>query len=239
MTDAHAASMKIGGFVKTTLSDWDGKVSCLIFLAGCNFSCPYCHNPEIASGVCDREDEKKILEYIEENSDFLEGVVVSGGEPTLDRDLYKLLRAIKKTGLLVKIDTNGSCPDVLDDIVGARLVDYVAMDIKAPLSAEKYRAATGGYGDVETVGKSIRTIMDSGIEYEFRPTVYPGVLSPDDVTEIARSVRGAERFSIQQFRPKVTLDPEAGKVKPYSVKELRAMHDAAKQYVKKVSVRGI
>ncbi len=231
--------MKIGGFLKTTLSDWDGRVSCLIFLAGCNFSCPYCHNPEIANGVCDGEDERIILEYIEENSDFLEGVVVSGGEPTLDRDLYKLLREIKRTGLLIKLDTNGSSPEVLDDVIGARLVDYVAMDIKAPLYSERYRAATGGYGDVETIRKSIRTVMDSGVGYEFRTTVYPGVLSPDDVTDIARSVSGAELFCIQQFRPKVTLDPGAGKVKPYSVKELRAMHDAAKPYVKRVSVRGI
>ncbi len=231
--------MKIGGFVKTTLSDWDGKVSCMIFLSGCNFSCPYCHNPDIARGACEGEDERKIMEYIEENSDFLEGVVISGGEPTLDRDLYRLLKEIKKAGLRIKMDTNGSSPEVLDDVIGARLVDYVAMDVKAPLSPDRYMSATGGYCDVKAIGKSIRTIMDSGTEYEFRTTVYPGVLSHDDVTDIARSLRGAERFCIQQFRPKVTLDPEAGKVKPYSVKELRAMHDSAKPYVKRVSVRGL
>ncbi|MDN5357423.1 MAG: pyruvate formate lyase activating enzyme [Candidatus Methanomethylophilaceae archaeon] len=231
--------MKIGGFVKTTLSDWDGKVSCLAFLAGCNFSCPYCHNPEIAKGICKYVDEDEVIRYIAKNSDFLEGVVISGGEPTLNRDLYRFLKEIKKMGLGIKIDTNGSSPEVLDDIIGAKLVDYVAMDIKAPLATDRYRQATGGYGDVDTIKKSIRLIMDSGIEYEFRTTVFPKVLSHEDIVDIARSVSGAERFCIQQFRPKVTLDPEAGKVKPYSVKELRAMHDAARPYVKRVSVRGL
>ncbi|MEA4977414.1 MAG: anaerobic ribonucleoside-triphosphate reductase activating protein [Methanomassiliicoccaceae archaeon] len=231
--------MKIGGFIKTTLSDWDGKVSCLVFLAGCNFSCPYCHNPEIAKGTCEHVDVDEVIRYIAENSDFLEGVVISGGEPTLNGDLYQFLKEIKKMGLGIKIDTNGSSPEVLDDIIGAKLVDYVAMDIKAPLAIDKYRQATGGYGDVDAIKRSICLIMDSGVGYEFRTTVYPGVLSHEDVVDIARSVKGAERFCIQQFRPKITLDPEAGKVKPYSVKELRAMHDAAKPYVKRVSVRGL
>lgn len=231
--------MKIAGFVKTTLSDWDGKVSCMVFLPGCNFSCPYCHNPDIARGVCDDIDKNDVMDYIRNNADFLEGIVISGGEPTLNKDLYPFLKEIKETGIGVKIDTNGSSPDVLDDLIGAKLVDYVAMDVKAPLVTDKYRKVTGGYGDIETIKESIRVVMGSGADYEFRTTVYPDVLTHDDVVDIARSIKGATRYCIQQFRPKVTLDPASAKVKSYSVKELRAMHDACKPFVKKISVRGL
>lgn len=231
--------MKIGGFVKTTLSDWDGKVSCIIFLSGCNFSCPYCHNPEIARGRTDPIELDSVMEYVERNKDFLDGIVVSGGEPTVSGDLYGLLKTLKKTGIAVKLDTNGSRPEVLDDVIGARLVDYVAMDIKAAPSAEKYSRATGGFGGIGDIEKSIRIIIDSGIDHEFRTTVYPEAVSLEDVEEIASVIRGADRFCIQQFRPVVTMDPEAGKIKPYSEKELRSMKKAAERFVKKVSVRGL
>ena len=231
--------MRIGGFIKTTLSDWDGKVSCMVFVPGCNFSCPFCHNPDMAHGDEGIVDENEVLDYIKENSDFLDGFVISGGEPTLNRDLYVFLKKIKKLGLDVKLDTNGSVPDVLDDLIGAKLVDYVAMDVKAPLTPEKYSLATGGYGDVTKIEESIRIIMDSGIDYEFRTTTFPEAVSIEDVTEIARSIRGAKRYCIQQFRPNVTMDPEAGKIKPYSQKQLREMHNAAKPFVKKVVMRGL
>ncbi|MGI5964240.1 MAG: anaerobic ribonucleoside-triphosphate reductase activating protein [Candidatus Methanomethylophilaceae archaeon] len=231
--------MKIGGFVKTTLSDWDGKVSCMIFLCGCNFSCPFCHNPDVAENRADSVNLDTVLEYIEKNRDFLDGIVISGGEPTVSGDLYGLLKKLKKTGIAVKLDTNGSNPEILDDIIGARLVDYVAMDIKTSLRADKYSEATGGYGKVDDIEKSIRIIIDSGIDHEFRTTVYPGAVSPEDIKEIASKIRGADRFCIQQFRPGVTMNPEAGKVKPYSEKELRSMKAAAEPFVKRVSVRGL
>lgn len=231
--------MNIGGFIKTTLSDWDGKVACMVFVTGCNFSCPFCHNPEVAKGDPEPKDEDGMLEYIRENNDFLDGVVISGGEPTLDKNLYLFLKRIKGLGIAVKIDTNGSRPEILDDLIGAKLVDYVAMDIKAPLDPERYIRATGGFSDVGKIRESIRVIIDSGIDHEFRTTVYPKAVFPEDVVEIAGSIRGADRYCLQQFRPIVTLDPEAGKVEPYSQKELREMHDAVKPYVKKVVMRGI
>lgn len=230
--------MRIGGFIKTTLSDWDGKVACMAFVPGCNFFCPFCHNPDMAHGDEAIVDENEILDYIKENSDFLDGVVISGGEPTLNKDLYVFLKKIKKLGLAVKLDTNGSVPDIIDDLIGAKLVDYVAMDVKAPLRAEKYDVATGGYCDVTKIKESIRIIMGSGIDYEFRTTVFPKAVSIEDVAEIAESLRGAKRYCIQQFRPNVTMDPEAGKVEPYSQKQLREMHNAAKPFVKKVIMRG-
>lgn len=231
--------MRIEGFIKTTLSDWDGKVSCMAFVPGCNFSCPFCHNPHMVKGGEEAVDNDEILNYIKNNNDFLDGFVISGGEPTLNRDLYVFLKDIKKLGLDIKIDTNGSSPDVLDDLIGAKLVDYVAMDVKSPLVPEKYSVATGGYEDVAKIKESIRIIMESGIDYEFRTTVFPEAVSIEDVIEIAKSLRGAKRYCIQQFRPGVTMDPEAGKVKPYSQKQLREMHDAVKPFVKKVVMRGL
>jgi len=230
--------MRIGGFIKTTLSDWDGKVACMAFVPGCNFSCPFCHNPEMAHGNEETVNKKEVLDYIRNNNDFLDGFVISGGEPTLNKDLYVFLKEIKRLGVDIKIDTNGSFPDVLDDLIGAKLVDYVAMDIKSPLVPEKYSVATGGYEDVTKIKESIRIIMDSGIDYEFRTTVFPEAVSIEDVVEIAKSIMGAKRYCIQQFRPGITMDPEAGKVKPYSQKQLREMHDAVKPFVKKVVMRG-
>ncbi len=231
--------MRIGGFVKTTLSDWDGKVACMAFIPGCNFSCPFCHNPDMVHDNEGQVNENDVLNYIKDNNDFLDGIVISGGEPTLNKDLYIFLKKIKELGVAVKIDTNGSCPYVLDDLIGAKLVDYVAMDVKAPLTSEKYTVATGGYGDVAEIKESIRVIMESGVDYEFRTTVFPEAVSTDDVVEIARFLKGAKRYCIQQFRPNVTMDPGAGKVKPYSQKQLREMHDAVKPFVKKVVMRGL
>ncbi len=234
-----ATLMNIGGFIKTTLSDWDGKVACMVFVPGCNFSCPFCHNPEIIKGNPEPVNENEVLEYIRNNSDFLDGVVISGGEPTLDRNLYVFLKKIKSLGLAIKIDTNGSRPEILDDLIGAKLVDYVAMDIKTSLDPERYSGATEGFSDVEKIRESIRIIIDSGIDHEFRTTVYPKAVALEDVVEIASYIRGADRYCLQQFRPKITLSSEAGDVEPYSQKELRGMHDAVKPYVKKIVMRGL
>ena len=231
--------MKIGGFIKTTLSDWDGKVACLIFTPGCNFSCPFCHNPELAKGNADPVDKAEVLEYIRENSDFLNGVVISGGEPTLQNGLYAFLKEIKKLGLGVKLDTNGSRPEILDDLIGAKMIDYVAMDVKAPLDKKRYDCVSGADVDLDKIKESIRIIKESGADYEFRTTAYPDAVSVEDVVEIARYLKGADRYCIQQFRPGVTMSPEAGKIEPYPVKTIREMYDGAKPFVKKVVARGI
>lgn len=231
--------MKIGGFVKTTLSDWDGKVACLVFTPGCNFSCSFCHNPDLVRGDTDPVDESEVLEYIRENSDFLNGVVISGGEPTLQDNLYPFLKEIKNLGLGVKLDTNGSNPEVLDDLIGAKMIDYVAMDVKAPLVKERYDEVAGTEVDLDKIIESINIIKNSGVDHEFRTTVYPDAVSVEDVIEIAKYLRGADRYCIQQFRPDVTMSAEAGKVEPYPVKTIREMYDGAKAYVKKVVTRGI
>ena len=180
--------MKIVGFIRTTLLDWDGKVACTIYLAECDFRCPYCHNKDIVLNpeAADELDEEKIFNYIQENSDFLDGVVISGGEPTLNKELPDLIKKLRGMGMKIKLDTNGYHPDVLEDLIGAGYIDKVAMDIKAPLTKERYSAVAGTEIDPELLKRSIRIIMESGIDYEFRTTCSPILIKPEDIDEIGK-----------------------------------------------------
>lgn len=233
--------MKIVGFIRTTLLDWDGMVACTIYLAGCDFRCPYCHNKSI---VLDPEgaeelDEEKIFNFIEENSDFLDGAVISGGEPTLNKDLIKLIRKVRGYGLKIKLDTNGYHPDVLDDLIGAGLIDKVAMDIKAPLTKERYSSVAGRDIDPDVLKRSIRIIMNSGIDYEFRTTLSPILIKPEDIDAIGMDIKGAKNYNLQQFRPKTCLDDRLEAIDPYKESVVLAMGETAKKYAKNVKIRGL
>ena len=233
-------NMKISGFLKTTLLDWDGKVACTIYLAGCNYRCPYRHNHSLVL-TPDKTDDlplDEILDYIERNSDFLDGVVISGGEPTLNKDLPGLIKRLRKLGMKIKIDTNGTRPDMLDDLIGAGMVDFVAMDVKAPLDG-RYSAVTGVEADVSDIRRSIRIIMESGVDYEFRTTVVPVLLKPEDMEDIFRDIRGAKRYRLHQFRPVSCLDENFTVLDPYPESVLVEMGEKAKKYVKDVRIRGI
>lgn len=233
--------MKIAGFIRTTLLDWDGKVACTIYLAGCDFRCPYCHNKDIVlnSDTVEEMDEEKIMDYIRDNADFLDGVVISGGEPTLNKDLSRLIRRIRDMGLKIKIDTNGCHPDVLDDLIGAGYIDFAAMDIKAPLTKERYSAVAGTDVDPAKLKRSIGIIMDSGIDYEFRTTVAPILIKPDDIEAICKDIRGAKCYCLHQFRPKICLNGSFEALDPYKDSIILDMAETAKGYVKKVKVRGL
>ena len=232
--------MKIGGFIKTTLLDWEGKVACTIYLAGCDFRCPYCHNRSLVLHPEEVEevDEGKILEYIKENSDFLDGAVISGGEALIHAGTLQLIKKLKKLGMMIKIDTNGNHPDVLDDLLGAGLVDMVAMDIKTGLN-ERYDTATGTKVDLNNIRRSIGIIMDSAPDYEFRTTVVPIFVKPDDIEDICREIKGARKYRLHQFRPKNTLDEALSVLDPYPEQKLTEMAEIARKYVKDVKIRGI
>ncbi|MFA6709827.1 MAG: anaerobic ribonucleoside-triphosphate reductase activating protein [Candidatus Methanomethylophilaceae archaeon] len=233
--------MKIAGFIRTTLLDWDGYVACTIYLAGCDFRCPYCHNRDLVlhPDTVDEMDPEKIYRYISDNSDFLDGVVISGGEPTLNKELPFLIRQLRSLGMKIKIDTNGNHPEVLDDIIGAGLVDKVAMDIKAPLTKERYSAVAGRDIDPENIRKSIAIIMNSGIDYEFRTTVAPILIKPEDIESICREINGAKRYCIHQFRPKICLDDTLEVLDPYKESVVLEMGETAKRFVKDVKIKGI
>lgn len=231
--------MRIVGFIKTSLLDWDGKVVTVLYLPGCNFRCPFCHNVEMVLEPSSFEEVpfSQVEEYVRSNADFLDGVVVTGGEPTLQRDLPQLLRRLKDLGVRVKLDTNGTDPDMLKDVLDAGLVDYVAMDLKAPLD-ERYDDLAGVRVPIDKIKRSIQLLEDSGIDHEFRTTVVPILLTPQDIEAMAAYIGGTRMYALQQFRPGKTLDPAFQTVRPYSGAVLRAMAEMAGHYVRKVVIRG-
>jgi len=232
--------VKVAGFIKTTLLDWDGMVACTIYLAGCNFRCPCCHNASIVvnADAVEGVSEELVLNYVKENSDFIDGVVLSGGEPTMDPDIYRFLKKVKAIGVKVKIDTNGMYPEVLDDLIGSKLADMVAMDVKSSLN-ERYDMAAGVHVDIDKIKKSIRTIIDSGIDHEFRTTAVPVLVKDDDIIDICENIKGAKRYRIHQFRNKHTMDDSFSVLDPYPASRLETMAEIAKKYIKDVKIRGI
>ncbi len=231
--------MKIIGFIETSLLDWDGHIVASIYLPGCNFRCPYCHNKNavLNPNSFDEIPIDYIESYISENKDFLDGIVVSGGEPTIHDDLQDLLRKIKGLGLKVKLDTNGTNPNMLEYLISENLIDYIAMDIKAPLNT-KYSDAAGVKVNLEDIKRSIDLIESSGIDYEFRTTIVPIFLSKDDVYSIISELSGSKKYALQQFRPDYTLDPALSELKPYPSEIIMDLANAAQKVIKTVTVRG-
>ncbi len=232
--------MNVAGFIKTSLLDWDGCIAATVYLSGCDFRCPFCHNPDLVmpGRALDDIAWEDVEAYLRDNSDFLDGVVFSGGEPTLSPFLHEMVKRVRSLGLKVKLDTNGCMPEVLDDLIGAGLVDFVSMDVKAPLD-ERYDQLCGVPGQAEAVRRSAEVLISSGIDHEFRTTVVPIYLKQKDIEDIARSLQGAKRFVLQQFRPKITLDQNLGALDPLPGSALRSMAEAARRHVPNVKVRGI
>ncbi len=229
--------LPIKGIQKTSLIDYPGKLSAVIFLGGCNFRCPFCHNSEL---VLNPEklptiSEEEVLKFLESRKRWIDGVVFGGGEPTIYNDLPFFIEKIKKLGFPVKLDTNGTNPVMLRQLIRADLLDYIAMDIKAYLS--KYEAAAGVKGWIMDVKESVKDIMSSGIPYEFRTTMLPKLHSESDILEIGEWLRGAERFVLQQFRPVNTLDPAYLKEKLYSLEKLESFAEKLRPIIKHVEVR--
>ncbi|MFH1459899.1 MAG: anaerobic ribonucleoside-triphosphate reductase activating protein [Candidatus Omnitrophota bacterium] len=231
----------IKGFNPHTFIDWEGKIACVIYLSGCNLRCPFCHSSTLIfnSENIPTVPYKKIEEFFQEKRDWIDAVVLQGGEPMLYPHLKELLRDIKARNLLVKIDTNGTRPQMLQELINEKLIDYVAMDIKAPLTEEKYIQLTAATVDLLDIKQSINFLIDSKIDYEFRTTVIPGLLDKEDILKIAQSIQGAKKYVLQQFDPKDTLDSKMGLLKPYSKEMLEQIAELACKFVKNSLVRGI
>ncbi|NIA12694.1 MAG: anaerobic ribonucleoside-triphosphate reductase activating protein [Nitrospiraceae bacterium] len=191
--------MKIAAIENQSLADYPGRMAAVIFTPGCNWNCFYCHNRSLAKDgpIQSWLDENSILDWLEQRRGWLDAVVITGGEPTLQPGLADFIRAVRAKGFLVKLDTNGTRPEVLRLLLRQRLLNYVAMDVKAPM--DKYEAICGVRIDHALVNESIDLLLSSGLEYEFRTTVVPQ-LSYDDVLAIARRIRGARRYVLQQYR---------------------------------------
>lgn len=221
--------MDIGGLQKSTLIDYPGKVACTVFLVGCNFRCPWCYSPELVlPDKITRQsflEESLFFEFINKRKHLLDGVVICGGEPTLYPELSEFIAKIKETGLLVKLDTNGSNPDMLSFLIKDSLIDYVAMDIKAPLEGSRYNESTGTLVDIDRIKESIDLLKSSDIDHEFRTTVVPGFHTEEDIISIAKSIGPAKKYYLQGFRAEKNMDPSMIKTKPYPEAILKEMAD--------------
>ncbi|MFA6252488.1 MAG: anaerobic ribonucleoside-triphosphate reductase activating protein [Candidatus Paceibacterota bacterium] len=220
--------MIIGGFQKFTLIDYPGKLSSIVFLSGCNFRCPFCYSRELVLPEYISEhpqiSKETVIDYLKKRIGMLEGVVICGGEPTLNSDLKDFCSDIKKMGYCIKLDTNGSNPEALKDLIGSKLIDYVAMDIKAPLNSESYRKAVGVDVSIEKIKESIEMIKSSGIEYEFRTTVVPGIHSEEDIISMAKAIAPAKRYFIQQFiSQKDLIDNSFKNTKPFPYAKIESV----------------
>lgn len=229
--------MKIKGLQKQTVLDYPGKIACTVFTFGCNFKCSYCHNPELV--IDDGRPEikqEKILEFLKNRKEFLDGVCITGGEPTLNKELSEFISKIKKLGFLVKLDTNGTNPKMLEELIEKKLIDYVAMDIKAPL--EFYEKITKSKVNKEDIQKSVNLIKKMK-EYEFRITVVPGLFNEKYAKLIGEWLKGSKRFYIQQFKGIKTLDKSFVNKKPFSKEELIKFCNILKSYFETCEIRGI
>lgn len=230
--------MVFGGIQKLTLIDYPGKVAATVFTVGCNFLCPYCHNPELVDPkkISDqpRTTEKEILDFLATRQGLLEGVCITGGEPTLMPDLPEFIKKIKKMGFLVKLDSNGSNPAMLEKLLAKKLVDFIAMDIKAPL--EKYKKVAGERVKLEDIQRSIELIQTAP-DYEFRTTVLPSLHSKKDILSIGRWLQGAKKYYLQQFKSTKTLDSAFIDEKPFEWERIAELRGLLEIFFDKVDIR--
>ncbi|HEX9911363.1 MAG TPA: anaerobic ribonucleoside-triphosphate reductase activating protein [Desulfatiglandales bacterium] len=230
--------MIIGGLQKTSLIDFPGKVSCVCFVSGCNFRCPYCHNPDLVHHPGNAFlDEKSFLDFVRERQGFLDGVVISGGEPTLQNDLPAFASRIKREGYAVKLDTNGSHPQMIRDLLEKRLLDYVAMDIKTDPSLYPLFMKRGI--DPDCIRSSIKLIMASGIPYEFRTTCVRPIVDVEAVETIGRLIQGCFLYVLQNFSQVRVLQPDFFKNRQagYDQEEMMHLKSIAEPWVGKCIVR--
>lgn len=229
--------MKIGDIQRFSLIDYPGRICATLFTQGCNFRCPYCHNPElvIPSLYGEAMTDDEIFSFLEKRRDKLDAVNITGGEPTLQPDLIEFIERIRSLGYMVKIDTNGSFPEVLRKLIDGKLLDYIAMDVKAPL--EKYGEVTGSSIAPENIAKSIKLIMGSGIDYEFRTTIVKSLLTETDIEKIGILTGGARCHVLQKFVPSKTLDPGFMNKGTHSDKEIYNMKEKLEELVQSVIIR--
>lgn len=232
--------MILGGYQKLTLIDFPGKVASTVFTVGCSFRCPFCHNPELVLNgkrhIVNNKIENEFFEFLERRKGKLDGVCITGGEPTIQSDLIDFIGKIKKMGFSVKLDTNGSRPDVLRKIINGKLVDFIAMDIKN--SPERYNETNGTITDIKRIKLSVDMIMNSKIPYEFRTTVVPGIHKEEDFDRVAQWIKGAESYYLQIYQETKILDQNLKKKTKGQFINLDSISQKIKGNFGKFGIRG-
>ena len=242
--------MNIAGYIKTSVIEWPGKITSVIFVPGCNFRCPFCHNADLVKKQnLEFFEEEKVLENLKERREWVEAVAVTGGEPTLQPDLSLFLKKLKRLEFLVMLETNGTRPKIIAKLMKEKLVDYWAMDLKGDF--DNYSNYTNCPNDqiVKNVKESMQLIAKSGEEYEFRTTVVPGLHNLENLTKLANQI--GEIFKnfklkienchwyLQRFQPQNTLDSKFLKVRPYSKEEMESFQRHLREKIPNIFLRGI
>ena len=225
--------IEIKGFVETSFLDWPGKICSVLFLPGCNFRCPYCHNHPLVFHPSQFTSIplKDILQRLHAFKGWIDGVCLTGGEPTLHADLPLLIHQIKERGFPVKLDTNGSNPEMLENLINKKEVDFIAMDVKAPLDLFSYQRSTGLSIDLGLISKSIEILKREKVEYQFRMTVVPQLHSEYEIQTLGEQLKAGPRLILQNFNPENPLDPSLKKMNPYDPKFLKEMEKRVQNMV--------
>ncbi len=232
--------MIICGLQKTTLLDYPGHIAASVFLGGCNFRCPFCHNGDVVFFSSQKPEtgsiaEEELFSFLQKRRGILEGVCITGGEPTVHPELEAFIRRIRELGFLIKLDTNGYRPEVLRQLLSARLLDYIAMDIKT--SPGRYAQAAGIQVDMEQIRLSVRLIRDSGIPYEFRTTAAREFQTAEDFLEIGQWLSGCAAYFLQSYRDCETLSGRH--FHPYTRQEMEAFLQIVRKWIPSAALRGI
>jgi pyruvate formate lyase activating enzyme len=227
--------MRLGGLQACSLIDYPGHISAVVFTIGCNFRCPYCHNPELVEETADELLVEDFFALLRKRQGKLDGVTVTGGEPTMHEDLPEFVASIKELGFKVKLDSNGTNPTMLRKMIDAGHIDYLAMDIKSPLA--NYSQTVGRPVPVDNIAESIELLKTCGVPYEFRTTVIKSMLAPEDFHQIGKEIQGARQYFLQKFEPTKILNPQFRKKVTYSDEEFGEIAKIMEQYVTTCGIR--
>lgn len=231
--------MGIKGFQGTSLLDFPGKIASLIFFGGCNLRCPYCHNPGLVLEPESYPDLPldEVLEELAERQGFIDGVVVTGGEPTLATELLPLLRGVRALGLQIKLDTNALVPRVLEQLLAEGLVDFIACDLKT--APARYPELGCQQAQIAALEQSLALLLASKVPVEFRTTCVPGLVEAADVETLGAAIAGARKWVLQQFVPSHAMDPDFQLLSPHSAATLKNFAALARSHVPTVQLRGL
>lgn len=229
------SNINILGIEKSSFIDYPNNICTVIFTGGCNFRCPYCHNSSIVNNAENKIEEDKVIDFLINRKKFVDALCISGGEPTIQKGLYDFVRRVREECFKIKLDTNGTNPRLLKKLIEEKLIDYVAMDVKAPF--DKYSSITQTPVALEDIRKSINILLENKVDYEFRTTICRELLSMEDIKIIAEEIKGCNTYALQNFKDGETILAGQNKFTPYSDGELKKIRDSIGNLLNKVVIR--